>query len=103
MVYEETKSLYKMMDEVYVVTEANGWYDDSRNFGVDIALLHSEVSEMFEGFRNNDWANVHEEAADIFIRLLDTCRRYNIDLEDEYEKKMKKNKERDYKHGGKVV
>jgi hypothetical protein len=31
--------------------QQNGWYDDARTVGDDVALLHSEVSEMFEAYR----------------------------------------------------
>jgi hypothetical protein len=57
------------------VNQLNGWFDDPRPFAADVALLHSEVSEMYEGHRNGDHVNRAEEAADILIRLLDTCER----------------------------
>lgn len=91
------------MQEVASINEANGWYEDTRTFGEDIALLHSEVSEAFEGFRNHDLENVAEEMADIFIRLLDTCYRHDINLYREFRKKCEKNRERGYKHGGKAL
>lgn len=37
--------------EIAEINEANGWYDKERTFGDDVALLHSEVSELFEEFR----------------------------------------------------
>ena len=43
--------------------------------------------------------NFKEEIADIFIRLGDLCGSLNINIEEEIIKKMKKNKERPYKHG----
>ncbi len=44
---------------------------------------------------------VASEAADIFIRLLDFCDAWGIDLENEYEKKMAYNRTRAVRHGGK--
>lgn len=85
------------------INEANGWYDSARAFGDEIALLHSEVSEMYEGYRNNDWPNVSEEAADIFIRLVDTATRYGINLALAVQEKCQKNAKRGYHHGGKIV
>lgn len=38
---------------VTMINRANGWYDTARHFGDDIALLHSEVSEAYEAYRNN--------------------------------------------------
>lgn len=35
------------------INRANGWYDTARSFGGEIALLHSEVSETYEAYRNN--------------------------------------------------
>lgn len=73
-------TLKEMQQEVAAVNRANGWFDQTRPFSADIALLHSEVSELHEAFVNNDTANVAEEFADIFIRLLDTAERTGIDL-----------------------
>src|SRR5690625_5130637 len=77
---ENTRTLADMRAEVREVNEANGWFDGDRPFSADIALLHTEVSELFEAMLNNDPENVGEEYADIFIRLLDTAERYDYDL-----------------------
>lgn len=110
------KSLAKMTTEIAVVNTEKGWYDEPRTFGEDIALLHSEASEMLEAFRTGApvidiWYShagrkpegVSVEAADLLIRLLDVCHRYGINLYDAYELKMKYNRTRDYRHGGKVL
>lgn len=104
-----------MTDIVNDVNERNGWHDDSRPFAADIALLHSEVSETYEAYRDHGFMDVTDydvqglpkpegvksEMADVFIRLLDTCGRYNIDLVAEFTRKMAYNETRGYKHGGK--
>lgn len=48
-------------------------------------------------------ANVAEELADVLIRLLDTAKRHDIDLDLEVAKKLEKNRARGYRHGGKVI
>lgn len=104
-----------MQQQVFDCNTANGWFDDERTFGDDIALLHSEVSEMFEAFRDHGLEDatkggearpgkpegVGSEVADVLIRLLDTCHRYNIDLEAEFVRKLAFNRTRGYRHGGK--
>lgn len=42
---------------------------------------------------------VGTEFADVFIRLLDYCARFDVDLEAEYERKMAYNHTRPYRHG----
>lgn len=119
----EAKSLAQMQLEIHEVNVANGWYEGGkRAFGDDVSLLHSEVSEMYEAFRQ--WGmddatgpvrglgyqrtlpkpeGVGSEAADVLIRLLDTCDRNGIDLRAEYERKLAHNRTRGYRHGGKRV
>ena len=98
-----TTDLRDMQAQVRQVNEANGWFDRDRDFAIDIALLHSEVTEAFEGYRNGDHCNVDEELADVLIRLLDTAERFSTDLPSEVAKKLEKNRQRGYRHGGKVV
>lgn len=94
--------LHTLQEEVRVINASNGWYDTERPFAADIALLHSEVSEAYEGYRNGDTANVHEELADVLIRLLDTAERHGVDLEDQVLQKLHKNRLRGHRHGGKI-
>lgn len=116
-----TNTLAELEQQVYKVNEANGWFEEDRTVGEDIALLHSEVSEMLEAFRDwgledqtaepirswqgPEWLAKPEgfgsEAADVLIRLLDTCRRRGVDLEYEVQRKLAYNAKRGHRHGGK--
>lgn len=107
----------KMTAEVREVNTTNGWFDEDRRPAEGLALLHSEVSEWLEAFR--DWGladatkpveegtgklskpeGVGSEAADVLIRLLDECDRQGIDLAYEYRRKIAFNRTRGYRHGG---
>lgn len=107
-----------MQRAVREVNEANGWFDENRTFGEGIALLHSEVSEMLEAYRDHGLKDatvpahltsiahpkpegVGSEAADVLIRLLDECDRQGIDLQAEFDRKLAYNATRGHKHGGK--
>lgn len=112
-------TLSEMIEEVHACNVQHGWYEKERTFGDDTALLHTEISEMFEAFREIGTEkrtrpkkdgepigkpdDVGSEAADILIRLLDTCYRYGIDLDEEFNRKMRFNWTRPHRHGGKQV
>ncbi len=117
-----------MQSEVRKVNRNNGWYDDDRSPLEGHMLIVSEVSEATEAFRSwgledmtgkvsldkalpsPDGSTVVEkpeglgsEYADILIRLLDQADRDGVDLRAEYQRKIRFNKLRGYKHGGKSI
>lgn len=75
-----------------------------------LALIHSEVSEALEDYRNGAMHTGHpygkpvgfpSELADIIIRVCDLAGALGIDLEAEVARKAAYNETRTYRHGGK--
>lgn len=95
-----------------------GWRPESkteptRSLPEDIALMHSELSEALEAFRDGHLYTFvdHEgkpqgffsELADCVIRILDTCEQHGADLSKEIQLKMDYNDKRPWRHGGKAL
>ncbi len=83
------------------VTQPHEWSNDPYKIPGVLALIHSEVSEALEGYRLDDRENFAEELADVIIRVLDLTSGLGIDIDHEVQMKMQKNREREFRHGGK--
>lgn len=111
------RGLNNLRDRVHSAAVANGWWEGGRNFGELLCLVHSEVSEALEEYRDGQaidatWYHpdnpakpegVPSELADVVIRVLDICGYYGIDLESAVNEKLNYNATRGYRHGGKVA
>ena len=99
-----------MGDEILSNKLAHGWkvtgpddWCDPHEVPAVLSLIHSEVSEALEAFREKDIAHFAEELADVMIRTVGLSHGLEIDLEFEIAKKMLKNKNRPFQHGGKRI
>lgn len=91
--------------EVHDYAIKKGWWDKERPIPELLCLIHSEVSEALEAYRNNikdgEKGGMSEELADIIIRVWDMAEALGIDIAEAVNKKHAINLERPYRHGGK--
>ncbi len=120
--------LNELAKEIHENAKDKGFYDDSKNIGEMLCLIHAEVSEALEADRTRAYAKLdtpqlnvlegwvsdidfqkhfkdqvkgsfEEELADIIIRVLDLSAYKGIDIERYIKLKMRYNSMRRYKHG----
>lgn len=112
-------NLSALQKKIHTSAKEHGWWETPRSFLEVLMLIVSEVAEAAEEYRNghayteiyyNDSAlevrkpeGIPIELADIAIRLLDCCETYGINLEMAMDTKMLYNKQRPYRHGGKLA
>lgn len=100
--------LNKLASEIRDINKANGWnvtqpgdWELEYKVPAILSLIHSEVSEALEAFRGDDRNNFGEELADILIRVLDCAPGLGVDMDECVRNKLRINRLRGYRHGGK--
>lgn len=124
-------SLNELAQEVFANARNKGFADPDvpRPVSVHVALIHTEVSEIFEAHRDGlgpnefwyedptslngrsqqaqfEWRKpigIPSEVADVFIRLLDFCADHDIDLDRAVREKMDYNTTRPQLNGGRKL
>lgn len=117
----------ELAKEIHSNAKSKGFYEEPKNIGEMLCLIHSEVSEVLEADRknkhttyniqvvnawidNNDFKesfnrNVkdtfEDELADVMIRVMDLAAFKGINLEQHIKAKMRYNSTREHKHGKK--
>lgn len=120
----------ELAKQVHENAMSKGFFDDKKNIGEMLALMHSEISEALEADRNGMYCKLdsaeqnvligwtsdidfvrnykdkvkgsfEEEMADIVIRVMDMCAFKGIDLEFHIKAKMRYNSTRPRMHAKK--
>lgn len=105
-----TLSLNKLAADIHQVSIEHGFWEKDRNFGEQLMLAVSELSEALEADRDGEPAYYREinggkpegvavEIIDCIIRCFDTLCPMGVDIDSIMDEKIGYNRKRPYKHG----
>lgn len=103
----------ELQSSIILWAKEKGWLDKEVSVAEQCALIHSEISEALESYRNNEetlWLDENgkpnglaSEYADAAIRLFHYAYLNEFDLITEIRRKMEYNWTRPHRHGGKKI
>jgi hypothetical protein len=94
-------TIEQLVNEAHETAIEKGWWDSERPDLEVHALIHSEIAEATEAFREGIIESQLEELADAVIRIADFCGSKRWDLDRMLRTKLDYNKTRSFRHGGK--
>ena len=72
----DEKIMEDLKNDIYRVAKEKGWWDNPRSINTIFCLIHSEISEALEAFRDGNMELFAEEIADAKIRIIDAEKGY---------------------------
>lgn len=94
-------SIIQMMARIHQQNKEMGWWDNPREMGTLLCLVHSEISEAMEGERKNlmddhlpHRSMLEVELADAMIRIMDIAASRGLDLAGAIVEKVDYNRKR---------
>jgi len=108
----ELNTINELAHRIHRIAVEHGWWERPRDFPEVAALIHSEVSEALEEYRqhgtdklfyreNGKPEGLAVELADAVIRIFDYLVYLGVNVDETIRQKVAHNELRPYRHGGK--